>query len=499
MDDIRLRTIPEATYLTTDNAWRYRAILHYFYVEHEKMRQYLFPEDIYSYLQENPYFREYTEEQLHSDLKQLVEWKNLIPRQETGRVMTIDDFKRKKFRYQCTPYTIEIERMVKKLQELGESFGGSLEATLFDRLLQALRYFDLAADKDSGSELNQAWDDLYTYFKKIGQNASDYIAYLKSEKVEERMMTQAFLIYKDAFASYLREFMLGLQHASYNIEALLKGMTAERFAMTAEKIADYQMNIPRLDDRGDHGQLVERYHDQWRSLNEWFLGGVGRQSELSSLENETTDTIRRITRFAQRLGERQQNARSRYRDYLHLAGWFRRITETKEAHELSGLLFGLAHTRHIYAQIPDSEDMYREVWDDAPTIFVVKPRVNTYREKTKPGAVISRTEEKQAMRQLYIKEKEQQQQLINSIIMDGCIIIAELPVQHPFIRKTLLNWIGKCMASAELTGKTETGQKIRLIKRSDEMITLQCQDGDLIMPDFAIEVFLNEGSGYHGE
>jgi len=498
MDDIRLKTISEATYLTTDNAWRYRAILYYFYIEHEKMRQYLFPEDVFRYLKENPYFQEYTEEQLHSDLKQLVDWKNLIPRQETGRVMTIDDFKRKKFRYQCTPYTIEIERMVKKLHELGESFGGSLESTLFDRLLQALRYFDLEADKDNASELNQAWDDVYTYFKKIGQNASDYIAYLKSEKVEERMMTEAFLIYKDAFASYLREFMLGLQHASYNIEALLKDMTAQRFAVTAGKIADYQMNIPRLDDRVDHGQLVERYHDQWQSLNEWFLGAAQRQSELSSLENETTDTIRRITRFAQRLGERQQNARSRYRDYLHLAGWFQGITDSKDAHELSAILFGSAHTRHIYAEIPESEDMYREVWDDAPTVFIVKPRVNTYREKTKPGAVISRTEEKQAMRELYIRGKEQEQQLMESIIKDQRIVIAELPVQHPFIRKTLLSWIGKCMVSAELTGKTETGQRIRLSKRSDEMIILQCQDGDLRMPDFVIEVFQAEGSRSNG-
>jgi len=69
MDDIRLRTISEATYLTTDNAWRYRSILHYFYVEHEKLRQYLFPEDIYGHLKESPYFKEYTEEQLHGDLK----------------------------------------------------------------------------------------------------------------------------------------------------------------------------------------------------------------------------------------------------------------------------------------------------------------------------------------------------------------------------------------------------------------------------------------------
>ncbi|HML88346.1 MAG TPA: DUF2397 family protein [Methylomusa anaerophila] len=78
---------------------------------------------MYQYLKESPFFAAYNEEQLQQDLKQLVEWKNLIPRQETGRVQTIEDFKRKKFWYQCTPYTIEIERMVSRLQDLGDSSG----------------------------------------------------------------------------------------------------------------------------------------------------------------------------------------------------------------------------------------------------------------------------------------------------------------------------------------------------------------------------------------
>lgn len=59
----------------------------------------------------------------------------MLPRQEIGKVHTIEDFKRKKFRYQATPYTIEIERMVNGLEQIGDSFGGSLESTLFDRLL----------------------------------------------------------------------------------------------------------------------------------------------------------------------------------------------------------------------------------------------------------------------------------------------------------------------------------------------------------------------------
>ncbi|CVK21632.1 TIGR02677 family protein [Sporomusa sphaeroides] len=487
MYEQRLKPITEAAYLTAENAWRYRSILRFFYVQHEKLKHYLYPEDIYAYLKQDPYFSEYTEDQLQSDLKQLSDWKNIIPRQETGRVATIEDFKKKKFRYQCTPYTIEMERMVERLLELGQSFGGSLEATLFDRLLAALRRFAEEAGNPDGAQINQAWEDVYSYFRRIVENASDYIAYLKSEKVEERMMNEAFLAYKDAFAEYIRRFILGLQHASYNIETLLKQITPGQFTLAAEKIADYQLSIPRLEEKADRPQLIERCQDQWTSLNEWFFGTSGHDSELLSLERETTETIRRITRFAQRLGERQHAVRSRYRDYLYLAAWFDRLEDIRTAHELSAVLFGTAGIRHIYAEPAESEDMYSLIWDNPPTTVTVKPSVSTYREKLKPGAVVSRTAEKAAARAEYIKEKAQEQALIDRLIDGNRIVIAALGEQAPFIRKTLLNWIGKCMASSTRTTKTETGRQIRLIRLSDRQITLTCPDGKLTLPDLAIE------------
>jgi len=138
MNDIVLKPITEATYLTVENAWRYRAILRYFYEQHERIRQFLFPDEIYHFLKQYEAFRGYTMEMLQTDLDQLVKWKNLMARQETGRVRTIEEFKKKRFRYQCSPYTVEIERMVKSLENMGGSFGGSLEKTLFDRLYESI-------------------------------------------------------------------------------------------------------------------------------------------------------------------------------------------------------------------------------------------------------------------------------------------------------------------------------------------------------------------------
>ena len=51
-------------------------------------------------------------EQCQQDLETLSAWGNLATIQDTRRVASIEEFKNKKFRYQLTETTVEIERMV---------------------------------------------------------------------------------------------------------------------------------------------------------------------------------------------------------------------------------------------------------------------------------------------------------------------------------------------------------------------------------------------------
>ncbi|MFX0558865.1 TIGR02677 family protein [Tepidibacillus infernus] len=497
MNDQMLRAISEVTYLTTDNAWRYRSILRYFYQQHERLRHYLFPEEIYEYLKQNFHFQEYTEEQLQNDLNQLVQWKNIIPRQETGRVNSIEDFKKKKFRYQATPYTIEIERMVQGLEKLGDSFGGSLEKTLFDRLLESLyqltayhenpfhkgkREYDV--DKLDNEALYRLWEDMFDQFRKMAENATDYIAYLKSEKVEEVMMTETFLAFKDALTEYLRNFMSALQRSSFKIESVLHDTKTDFIEHVANRIATYQLSIPRLINLPNEQDLIQQSIDQWQSLQKWFLGENGRESELSFLQNETNETIRRMTRFAQRIGERSQNFRSRRKDYLHLAKWFAEMQDIQEAHKLSSVVFGAFHTRHFQTDGIETEDIYSEVWDQPPTIFTLKPRIKQYKEKTRPGIIVNKEREKKETLQQYLLEKEAEQKMMEQIMNQDRIVLSQLTIVDPYVRKTLLNWIAKAMGNKEQIGKTETGRRFKLLQLNDSMIQLESEDGWLRMPNY---------------
>lgn len=268
MNDKLLKPMMEASYLTAGNAWRYRTILRFFYQQHERLRHYLVLEEIYDHLQHNPHFQNYTEDQLQQDLDQLVSWKNLIPRQDMGRVSSIEEFKKRKFRYQLTPYTIEFERMIIGLEQLGEGFGGSLERTLFDRLLDNLLKLT-ATSTEGGStsyhifsqpkeQIHLLWqEDVYDNFRRLTENATDYLAHLQSEKVEEQMMTEAFLLYKEALTEYLRNFMTSLQRISFRIEGLLQEVPQSFSERLARHLADYELSIPRMDSQLTREHFVE--------------------------------------------------------------------------------------------------------------------------------------------------------------------------------------------------------------------------------------------------
>ncbi len=513
MDDMLLKPITEATYLTTENAWRYRAILRYFYIQHERLRYYLLPGEVLDHLKESPHFHDYTEELLMRDLDQLVEWKNLIPRQETGRVISIEQFKRKRFRYQCAPYTVEIERMVRTLEQMGDSFGGSLERSLVQRMLEALEALvgpmvghavgSTAGSKTepasgqsrtrSNEEVSQIWDDVFGHFRRLTQNAADYLAHLKSEKVEGLMKTEAFLVYKDALTEYLRDFMSSLQRTSAKIDALLRSVPDDVVRHLAGQVANYQLSIPRLDARPSKSELEATLIGQWHGLRDWFLGAGGRESDLSYLQNETNETIRRITRFAQRLGERSHNIRSRYNDYLYLARWFASLDSIEEAHKLSSCVFGVPNTRHFVSDFPVSDDMYSEVWDLPPSVVTVKPRTRLYRERTKPSAVISREREKREMLEMHLQERAAERRLIEEITAGGRVVLAELGPVDPNVRRVLLAWIDRCMLSPDRCTNTETGIVVQLKLVDGTRIRLVSDDGVLEMPNYEFLVAPSTG------
>ncbi|WP_077301403.1 TIGR02677 family protein [Virgibacillus pantothenticus] len=492
------KKVIEASYLTAEKAWSYRAILRYFYIQHERMREFLFPEEILAHLKGSSDFKDYTEEQLHQDLEQLVRWNNLLARQEMGRAHTIEEFKKKRFRYQCTPYTVEFERMLSEMEKGGDVFGGSLEKKEFERLYQTLVDMEKALQQPAlpqADDCSQLWNDIFTYFRSITKNTSDYIAHINSEQAEERMHTEAFLVFKDQFTSYLRDFIVGLQHTAQKIQQLLRSIDMEKLRPFIQQVIVHQQHVPRFEEVTDDTALMEDMEGKWQTLTVWFLGDAYRESELDSLQTRTNEQIRRITRVVQRLGERHHYFRSRKKDYLHLANWFASMENVDEAHELSAVAFGVLHTRHLFSDHIPSEDIYTDTWQEQPIKHETNPRIRNYREKTKAGAIINQREAKETVRKQYLQEKLAEQNTIEKYIEGNTITIENLPIIETNVRKMLLSWIGKAMAKQDRTFKTEHGRVVKVHLTPERRVPLRAEDGTMEMPAVTFE-FLDEVSNH---
>lgn len=482
-----MKAIVEASYLTAPLAAQYRTILRYFYLQHEKMRDYITPDEVLSHLRLIPQFADYNEELLHQHLANLVQWNNLSARQDMTNARTIEEYKKKRFRYQPTPYTIEIERMLIELErKVEDTFKGSLERSQFERLLEVLQ--KLETPLMTPDACMNLWEDLLRYFKTIRTSTADYIAYINSEKTDQRMQTEAFLVYKAQFTSYLRDFIVSLQRTSIQIMELLQKHTNDSMQPFFEQLVVKEKSIPRLEDVAITDEAyIEQYKAYFHSIQRWFLEIDGQKSELEVLQWQTNEMIRRITRYVQRLGERQHHFKSRRNDYLHLAKWFAECETTAAAHEISTIVFGAMQVKHVQLKTYTTDDLYAETWDEQPEQVTIKPRTNKYREKTKAMGMALQTEQKQKQRALYLKERQQQEQAVKNYFKGGKVQLSQLEQIEPFMRKLLLSWMSKARANKDGLVMTESGMLLR-VKSLEEKIILHALDGVLHMRDVSFEL-----------
>ncbi|MBZ4646088.1 MAG: hypothetical protein JG777_1577 [Clostridia bacterium] len=489
------KPITETKYLAAENSWRYRPILRFFYLQYEKIKYWMYKEEVYEELKKHEIFKEYTIDQCKQDLDVLVEWGNLIPVQDTSKAATVEEFKNKQFRYQLSEYSVEIERMTIKLENLFVE-GASLEPTLFERIKDEIMKLNSMVNADV-KIVGAWWRDLNTDFKRLNQNYQDYIRSFHSLKAEELMKTREFIAYKDAIIEYLREFVKELQKTSYTIEEMLKNLQDDTVKKVLSKVLEYEKSIPRIDMEIPQDDLYENIQGRWINFRNWFLGTGTSESEVVKLFEITNEIIRKITRFASQIVESRNSAANRKEEYKKLCEMFLACKDMDEAHKLSSLAFGIFNTRHIKGDITRQTDSINSgVFDEEPFVIEVKPRVRNYREKSSRNPIVDKTERKQKLLEQYIWTREKEQEVMASYIDQSHIEFSKLPKIQSHVRTTLLKWVGKAIASPYHTAKTEDGRIFKLIlPKKGERCILQCEDGNLEMPAYIIEFGKVGGEG----
>lgn len=485
------RPLTEAKYLNADNVDRYRSIMRIFYENYEKLKYWMYQEEVYAEMIRDPYFSEYREEQCQQDLAALTEWKNLLTIQDTRKVSSIEEFKNKKFRYQMSEYSVEIERLVLRLENLFVE-GASLEPTLLERIRRNVERFSEMASKET-DEVYLWWNDLNNDFIRLNQNYQDYIRDLNSVKAEEMMRTKQFLVFKDKLVEYLRNFIKGLQRNVGIIEEYLRLLDEDVLVQVLDKVNTYELSIPRMDVEMSRELIEEKTRGRYLSIRNWFVAENGQENEAGKLFDATNEIIRRITRYATQLSEKNALGANRREEYRKVAEIFLKCEELSEAQKMSAMVFGLECPWHLKGElVRETESMNKGVYDEAAMEIVLKPRVRTYREKSRRSSIRDTSQEKEETRKRLMQQLQADRKNIELLEQNGRIDFSSLPVIDPRIREILLKWLSDALEDPGYCARTDDGRQYYLdMEHVKERCVVHCEDGNFTMPRVSI-VFQEE-------
>jgi hypothetical protein len=118
-------------------------------------------------------------------------------------------------------------------------------------------------------------------------------------------------------------------------------------------------------------------------------------------------------------------------------------------------------------------------------------RDSTRKSATKATAMVDREAEKEKYRKYHLQRQKEERDMIETYRTGDQIVLEELSMIKPFVRKLFLSWIGKAMITTDNVITTEYGDVIEVELNPNKKITLTADDGELLMPAVTFK-FLNK-------
>ena len=306
--------------------------------------------------------------------------------------------------------------------------------------------------------------------------------------------TDAYRIDQDKLVEYLRNFIRGLQRNVGIIEEILRNIEPELLERVLEKVIQYEMSIPRMDVEVSRELIEEKTKGRYQSIYNWFVAENGQENEAGKLFDATNEIIRRITRYASQISEKNALGANRREEYRKVAEMFLRCEDTSEAHKMSAMIFGLEKTFHLKGdETRETDSMNKGVYEEPAQEFILKPRVRNYREKSGRSSIRDNREEKQEARKQMLEQLREDRKKIEMLEQGGRIDFAALPVIEPRVREIVLKWLSDALEDRDYASRTDDGRRYVLdMEKADERCVVYCEDGNFTMPKITI-VFLEDG------
>ena len=494
-----MEQIKEAAYLSAPKSAVYRRIMNIFFKEYEKMKFYLYKEDVYNEIKKISEFDDYSMEDLKTDLDALVEWNNLSAIQDTKKVYTISEYKNREFRYSMSERAVILERAAVMIDNLHLETG-NLSTNYILRIQDSLEQIKrISEHEENVDKINELWKILQEDFKKLNQNYQDYLRDFYIQKPEFYGEIMEFISYKQKFVSILKNFVRELQTNSRRLEKTIENIKEKMenkilFLIIKAEIENQEMNLNKifLTPEELKENVEENIKGKWESLKNWFFSSEERKSECRQVLDITGEIIRKILQDAFFLTQKQSWGINKKEEYKKILKMFSECEDIKEAHKLSAHVFGIQNIRHYVTEISKgTESIEESIYDEKCGEYKLESHNRVYKPKLEKSGFENRDDIKEKFRLEYKEKLEENKKMIKKYLSRGKLDISKIEgeVSSDF-RKFILNMISAANLSENKISTTEYGQKYKIVQL-EERFVLKCEDGNLEMPKFIFE-FLGE-------
>lgn len=475
----------------------YRAVMRLFLEAKERYRIQFRPGEVAAGLPRIGYREEVDRAALDRALDQLVAWGNLRRSHDTGRVATLEDFRRRHFLYQMTAAGEAAERAVGEVVAALSS-SGSLQRVMLGAILRSLGEL---ADELSGPapRPERLYEQLFNageQFRALTENAGVFLARLHEALDASEVSAPSFLLYKQAVLEYLEQFVAEL----VELTPLIAGHAGRIEAAGAEgmiALAARADETPTPDGRRDASEELRR---RWQGMVAWFLGDGREAPTVETLRGAARSAVARILVVLERIQEKRFRQVNRTADLVRLAAWFDALDGEEDgrgnrAHRLFQSAFGLFGARHLSGlhEDPDAVAPGTSWWEARPV--PVPPALRSTGRNTVAGRVGRVAEHAEAKRLLVERHRREQAgraAALAPFLGRGEVPMAGLPRLSRDELAALLDLLARLLSAPLLRGTREARSPDGLLRLREpaggELAVVETQAGRLTLPAYVLTV-----------
>jgi uncharacterized protein (TIGR02677 family) len=423
---------------------------------------------------------------LTNSLDALVDWGVLDRSQESGRVGSIAEYRRRSSVYQLTELGFiaysAVERVVSARPDDAQLRAIALGGILED--LDALADANVAGD---AVRVHRLLDRLHGVLTDLADRAARFYLMIGELARTEDARPETFVRHKDLLLDHLRDF-----HAELTRYGPLIAAAVERVRATGES------GLIELAAEADPAPLatpterLARWRDHWQGLVAWFIGGPEQRATIDRLDARTTGAIADLAALLRQVTEARRSGVSRDAQLRELAAWCWATETDGDAAALWAAASGLRSARHL-AGARDDPDLVRgdRSWWGSPPIGVATT-LREHGRSPSPGRPAPLPDDRAARelghrRQLAARaaEAEAAEALVTDhagqrILDDREVALLLRLLDRALQTRTVVS--GRVHAAGTVAG-------LRLRLRPDPAgATVRTTSGALTLPDVALEI-----------